>query len=155
TWVAFSVSRLLEEHLPNLVNYEFTAKMEDLLDSISRREAEAVAYLQDFYFGNGEAGLKPQLEKKIVEVDPREMGRFSLGKPETGEHRDEVFVRVGKFGPFIEQGERKGSIPNETPPDEMTLERALHLLDQAGVGEEPLGICPDTHQPVYLKQGRF
>jgi DNA topoisomerase-1 len=157
TWVAFSVSRLLEEHLPNLVNYEFTAKMEDLLDAISRQEAEAVTYLQDFYFGNsnGEAGLKPQLEKKIIEVDPREMGRFSLGKPETGEHRDEVFVRVGKFGPFIEQGERKGSIPNETPPDEMTLERALQLLDQAGVGEEPLGICPDTHLPVYLKQGRF
>lgn len=155
TWVAFSVSRLLEEHLPNLVNYEFTAKMEDLLDSISRKEEDSVGYLKNFYFGNGDAGLKPQLDKKIIEVDPREMGRFTLGKPETGEHLEEVFVRVGKFGPFIEQGERKGSIPQDTPPDEMTLERALQILDQAGVGEEPLGICPDTHQPVYLKQGRF
>lgn len=159
TWVAFSVSRLLEEHLPNLVNYEFTAKMEDLLDSISRKEEDSVAYLQGFYFGDGEAatsaGLKPQLDKKIIEVDPREMGRFTLGKPETGEHLEEVFVRVGKYGPFIEQGERKGSIQQDTPPDEMTLERALQILDQAGVGDEPLGICPDTHQPVYLKQGRF
>ncbi|WP_425617372.1 type I DNA topoisomerase [Anatilimnocola sp. NA78] len=157
TWVAFSVSRLLEEHLPNLVNYEFTAKMEDLLDSISRKEEDSTAYLQNFYFGNGEgnAGLKPQLDKKIIEVDPREMGRFTLGMPEEGEHREEVFVRVGKFGPFIEQGERKGSIPQDTPPDEMTLARALQILEQAGVGEEPLGICPDTHQPVYLKQGRF
>ncbi len=155
TWVAFSVSRLLEEHLPNLVNYEFTAKMEEGLDSISRQEGEAVAYLRDFYFGNGEAGLKPQLDKKIIEVDPRTISRFSLGVPEEGEFKEEVFVRVGKFGPFIEQGERKGSIPQDTPPDEMTLQRALQLLDQAGVGEEPLGICPDTHLPVYLKQGRF
>jgi DNA topoisomerase-1 len=155
TWVAFSVCRLLEEHLPNLVDYAFTAQMEDLLDAISRREAEAVSYLQEFYFGNGNVGLKPQLDKKLQEVDPREMGRFSLGTPTEGEHREEVFVRVGKFGPFIEQGERKCSIPQDTPPDELTLERALQLLDRAGVGEEPLGICPDTHQPVYLKQGRF
>lgn len=159
TWVAFSVSRLLEQHLPNLVNYEFTAKMEDLLDSISRKEEDSVAYLKDFYFGNGDGatsvGLKPQLDKKIIEVDPREMGRFTLGTPTAGEHREEVFVRVGKFGPFIEQGERKGSIQQDTPPDEMTLERALQILDQAGVGDEPLGICPETHKPVYLKQGRF
>lgn len=155
TWVAFSVCRLLEVHLPNLVDYAFTAQMEDLLDSISRQEAEAVTYLQEFYFGNGEAGLKPQLDKKIIEVDPREMGRFTLGTPTEGEHKEEVFVRVGKFGPFIEQGERKGSIPQDTPPDEMTLERALQLLDQAGVGDEPLGIDPDTHLPVFLKTGRF
>jgi DNA topoisomerase-1 len=155
TWVAFSVSRLLEEHLPDLVNYEFTAQMEDLLDSISRREAEAVSYLKQFYFGDGQPGLKPQLDAKIQEVDPREMSRFTLGRPEAGEHRDEVFVRVGKFGPFIEQGTRKASIPQDTPPDEITLERAMALLEQAAVGDEPLGICPDTHKPVYLKTGRF
>ncbi|MDX1948708.1 MAG: DNA topoisomerase, partial [Pirellulaceae bacterium] len=155
TWTAFSVSKLLEQHLPNLVDYQFTAQMEDLLDSISRQESGYLEYLNAFYFGNGTPGLKSQLEAKIVEVDPREISRFSLGKPESGMYREEVFVRVGKFGPFIEQGDRKASIQQDTPPDELTLAKALELLDQASVGQEPLGICPDTHRPVFLKQGRF
>jgi DNA topoisomerase-1 len=158
TWTAFSVSKLLEEHLPDLVNYEFTAEMEDLLDAISRGEFESVEYLHNFYFGkknNSHPGLKPQLDTKIQEVDPRELSRFSLGKPESGPYRDDVIVRVGKFGPFLEQGERKASIPQDMPPDEMTLAKALEMLEQASVGDEPLGIHPDTHKPVYLKQGRF
>ena len=73
-----------------------------LLDAISRHEQGWVEYLSDFYFGNkkveGAEGLKPQLEAKIVEIDPREMGRFLLGVPKEGPHREEVFVRVGKFG---------------------------------------------------------
>jgi DNA topoisomerase-1 len=154
TWTAFSVSKLLEQHLPNLVDYEFTAQMEDLLDAISRGESAANEYLQTFYFGdNAEMpGLKAQLDAKIQSVDPRDLSRFTLGHPPTG---DEVFVRVGKFGPFIEQGERKASITQDMPPDELTLEKAIAMLDQASVGEEPLGIHPDTHKPVYLKQGRF
>jgi DNA topoisomerase-1 len=154
TWTAFSVSKLLEQHLPNLVDYEFTAQMEDLLDAISRGESESNEYLQRFYFGDNHKlpGLKAQLDSKIQTVDPRDLSRFTLGSPDSGE---EVFVRVGKFGPFIEQGERKASIPQDMPPDEMTLEKALSMLDQASVGEEPLGIHPDTHKPVYLKQGRF
>jgi DNA topoisomerase-1 len=154
TWTAFSVSKLLEQHLPNLVDYEFTAQMEDLLDAISRGESESNEYLQRFYFGDNHKlpGLKAQLDSKIQTVDPRDLSRFTLGTPDSGE---EVFVRVGKFGPFIEHGERKASIPQDMPPDEMTLEKALSMLDQASVGEEPLGIHPDTHKPVYLKQGRF
>jgi DNA topoisomerase-1 len=66
-----------------------------------------------------------------------------------------VFLRVGKYGPFIEQGDRKASIPEDLPPDELTLAKALEMLEQASVGLEPLGICPDTQKPVYLKQGRF
>jgi DNA topoisomerase-1 len=158
TWTAFSVSKLLEQHLPSLVDYEFTAQMEDLLDSISRGEFEHVEYLSDFYFGkknNSHVGLKPQLDSKIQQIDPRDISRFSLGKPASEPHREEVFVRVGKFGPFIEQGERKASIPQDMPPDELTQLKALEMLEQASVGEEPLGIHPDTHKPVYLKQGRF
>jgi DNA topoisomerase-1 len=158
TWTAFSVSKLLEQHLPTLVDYEFTAQMENLLDDISRGEFESVEYLSDFYFGkknNSHPGLKPQLDSKIQQIDPRDISRFSLDKPPSGEHREEVFVRVGKFGPFIEQGERKASIPQDMPPDEMTLTKALEMLEQASVGDEPLGIHPDTHKPVYLKQGRF
>jgi DNA topoisomerase I len=158
TWTAFSVSKLLEQHLPNLVDYEFTAQMEDLLDDISRGEFESVAYLTNFYFGKQgqkHPGLKPQLDSKIQQIDPRDLSRFTLGTPAEGQHREEVFVRVGKFGPFIEHGERKASIPQDMPPDELTLEKALSMLEQASVGEEPLGIHPDTHKPIFLKQGRF
>ncbi len=155
TWTAFSVARLLEEHLPGLVDYQFTAQMEDLLDSISRQEEEPTKYLREFYFGNGQPGLKKQLEAKLSEIDARDLARFPLGKPETGEHREEVFVRVGKYGPFLEQGERKASIADDLPPDELTLAKAVEMLEQASRGQEPLGICPDTQRPVYLKQGRF
>ena len=155
TWTAFSVIRLLEQHLATLVDYQFTAQMEDLLDAISRHEQGYVEYLHNFYFGNGIPGLKPQLDAKILEIDPREMGRFSLGFPKEGAHREEVFVRVGKFGPFIEQGTRKASIQQDTPPDEMTLARALEMLAASSKAEEPLGIDPETHKPIFLKQGRF
>jgi DNA topoisomerase-1 len=158
TWTAFSVSKLLEQHLPNLVDYEFTAQMEDLLDAISRGEFEHVEYLHNFYFGKEHSdrpGLKPQLDSKILEIDARDLSRFSLGKPESGAFLDEVFVRVGKFGPFVEHGERKASIPQDMPPDELTLGKALEMLEHASLGDEPLGMHPDTHKPVYLKQGRF
>ncbi len=158
TWTAFSVIRLLETHLTKLVDYQFTAQMEDLLDAISRHEQGSIEYLSDFYFGNdktGAEGLKPQLDAKLLEIDPREMGRFSLGKPKEGHHREEVFVRVGKFGPFIEQGTRKASILQDMPPDEMTMSRALEMLAASSKADEPLGVDPDTHKPVFLKQGRF
>ncbi len=166
SWTAFSVIRLLEEHLGPLVDYDFTAQMEDYLDQISRNEQGFREYLHEFYFGDDvsrgiapsdgkRVGLKPLLDSKVQEIDPRQTSRFSLGAPEEGEQRDEVFVRVGRFGPFIEQGERRASIPDMTPPDEISLARALELLDGASKSEEPLGYCPETGKPVYLKNGRF
>ncbi len=155
TWVAFSVVRLLEEHLPTLVDYDFTAQMEDYLDSISRAEAGHVAYLHEFYYGNGSPGLKKNLENKIKEIDARTVSRFEIGTPESGSDRELIMLRVGRYGPFLEQGERRASLPNDLPPDELTIELALELLEQAKQVEEPLGICPDTHKPVFIKQGRF
>lgn len=155
TWTAFAVTRLLEEHFSSLVDYQFTAQMEDYLDAISRREAESIEYLQRFYFGDGDPGLKERLDSKLAEIDARMMSRFPLGKPESGEHTDEVFLRVGRYGPFVEQGERKASIPDGMPPDELSLAVALDLLEQGARDDEPLGICPDTHKPVFLKVGRF
>ncbi len=152
TWVAFSVVKLLEEHLANLIDYQFTAQMEDDLDAISRGEREQLDYLKSFYFGNGKPGLKPQLENKVEEIDARGISRIHIGTPPGGEP---VYVRVGRYSPFVEQGERTASLVEDTPPDEVTLEVALKLLEQAGKAEEPLGICPDTHKPVYLKVGRF
>jgi DNA topoisomerase I len=155
TWTAFSVARLMEDHLPTLVDYQFTAQMEDLLDSISRREAEHVSYLKSFYFGNGHPGLKQQLDTKIKEIDPRDISRFPIGAPSVGLNQEPIILRVGKYGPFLEQGDRKASLPNELPPDELTLAKAIELLEQAVQGEEPLGHDPETNRPVYLKQGRF
>ncbi|MDX1926657.1 MAG: type I DNA topoisomerase [Pirellulaceae bacterium] len=166
SWTAFSVIRLLVDHLGALVDYDFTAQMEDFLDQISRNEQDFKEYLHEFYYGDEKLqkdealpgkrmGLKPLLEAKVAEIDPRLAGRFSLGVPEEGEFREEAFVRVGRFGPFIEQGERRASIPDMMPPDEINLSKAMELLDGAAVGDEPLGHCPETGKPIYLKTGRF
>lgn len=152
TWVAFAVSQLLEVHLSSLVDYSFTAKMEDDLDAISRGEAGHVDYLRTFYFGNGSPGLKQQLAAKIDEIDPRAVGRIRIGQRDG---QEPIFVRVGRYGPFIEQGERKASLPEDLAPDEVNIAKAEEMLAQASQAEEPLGICPDTHKPVYLKVGRF
>jgi DNA topoisomerase-1 len=152
TWVAFSVVQLLEQHLAGLIDYTFTAKMEDDLDAISRGEQEYVEYLSAFYFGNSAPGLKQQLDHKGEQIDARDISRIWIGTPENGEP---VYVRVGRYSPFVEQGERTASLPDETPPDEVTLEAALKLLEHAAQGEEPLGLDPETQKPVYLKVGRF
>merc|ERR1712096_193376 len=128
-----------------------------LLDDISREEAERTEYLRKFYLGNGQPGLKQQISAKLEEIDPRQMSRFSLpyGVPIPTDGSEPVYVRVGKYGPFLEQGEHRASIPDGLPPDELTLAMAEELLTAAAKVEEPLGVCPDTHKPVFLKQGRF
>jgi DNA topoisomerase-1 len=152
TWTAMAVSQLLESHLPNLVDYQFTAQMEDDLDSISRGEAGHVAYLHNFYFGDGKTGLKPHLESKEGEINARDVSRVRIAQPD-GE--EPMYVRVGRYGPFVEQGDRRASLPNGLAPDEVTRESALEMLARAQAAEEPLGMCPDTGKPVYLKNGRF
>ncbi|HEX3996968.1 MAG TPA: type I DNA topoisomerase [Pirellulales bacterium] len=160
TWTAFAVSQLLENHLPSLVDYQFTAQMEDDLDSISRGESKRTEYLRGFYFGdssgvnpaNGSPGLKPQLENKVEQINARDVSRITIGQPEG---QEPIFVRVGRYGPFVEQGERKASLQDTMAPDELTVPVALDLLSRAQQAEEPLGICPDTGRPIYLKTGRF
>ncbi|SMP54208.1 DNA topoisomerase I [Neorhodopirellula lusitana] len=166
SWTAFSVIRLMETHFDALVDYDFTAQMEDFLDTISREEAESLEYLKNFYFGDESAepqklcnkdaiGLKNRLASKIEEIDPRLTAKFSLGFPEEGENREEVFVRVGKYGPFLEQGERKAPILDGMAPDEMDLEKAMELFESASREDEPLGTHPESGKPIYMKAGRF
>jgi DNA topoisomerase-1 len=156
TWVAFAVSRLLESHLPDLIDYRFTAQMEDELDAISRGEMEHIDYLKSFYFGNEHPGLKQQLENKVDEIDARDVSSLLIGQPdESGERGEPIHVRVGRYGPFLEQGTRRVSLPEGMPPDELTVPKALELLDKAQAADEPLGICPDTRKPVFVKIGRF
>jgi len=156
TWTAFAVSQLLEEHLPELVDYQFTAEMEDELDAISRGEMNHLDYLRMFYFGNGHPGLKQLLKDKVGEIDARSVCRISIGKPnKDGPQNEEIFVRVGRYGPFLEQAGRRATLPERLPPDELTREKALEMLNKAEQGEQPLGICPITHKPVFVKVGRF
>ena len=156
TWVAFAVCQLLEAHLPDLVDYQFTAEMEDELDAISRGEMGHVDYLREFYFGNDHDGLKQILKDKVDQIDARDVSRIRIGKPKgKGDRGAEVYVRVGRFGPFVEQGKRRASLPEQLAPDELTLEAALELLDKAAQAEEPLGTCPATGKPVFLRTGRF
>ncbi len=160
SWRAFSVTRLMEQHFGPLVDYEFTAEMEDFLDSISRKEAGHLEYLKKFYFGDDSddkhnVGLKGRLKEKLEKIDAKQTAMFLLGTPTEGEHREEVFVRVGKYGPYIEQGERKASIPDGMPPDEMNLGKAMELLEQSEVEDEPIGTHPETGKPIFIKVGRF
>jgi len=151
TWTAFAVCQLLEQHLSELVDYKFTAEMEDELDSISRGEASHVEYLKEFYFGNSRPGLKPELEAKADQIDARDVSRIWLGRAPTG---GDIYVRVGRYGPFLEHGERRASIPSEMAPDELTVERALALLDESARRDAPLGYDADG-QPIYLRVGRY
>ncbi len=152
SWTAFSVTRLMEEHFSSLVDYEFTAQMEDSMDAISRDEASNVEYLQNFYFGNHAPGLRALLDDKIATVDARAICTFPVGPGPDGEP---VNVRVGKFGPYLEHGARKATLPEGLAPDELKLDQALILLEQSQASEEPLGLCPATGRAVYIKAGRF
>ena len=118
TWTAFAVSQLLELHLPELVDYQFTAQMEDDLDAISRGESGHVAYLRKFYFGNGrpgngQPGLKSNLESKTGEIQARDVSRVKIAEPAG---QEPIFVRIGKYGPFLEQGPRRAALPEGLAP---------------------------------------
>ena len=163
TWVAFAVCNLLEKYLPDLIDYQFTAEMEDDLDAISRGEREWIDYLHEFYFGSGKKGngkkateipgLKPLLANMLDRIDAREISTIEIGTPPDG--GEPLHVRVGRYGPFLEQGERRVSVPESMAPDELTVEKGLELLENAQQNEEPLGYDPESGKPVFVKVGRF
>jgi DNA topoisomerase-1 len=152
TFTAFAVVDLLASYLGWLVDYQFTAKMEDDLDEISNGKARRVDYLKHFFLGNGTPGLRERVSSVEGDIDPRRICSIPLGKNEAG---DTVEVRVGRYGPFLSCGEKRAAIPDEMPPDEMTFVRALELLQKGGEGPKSLGADPTTGLPVYLKIGRF
>jgi len=130
--------------------------MEDELDAISRGEKGHVEYLRSFYYGDGHPGLKEQLKNKTETIDARQVSRILIGKPEgEGSRAEPIFVRVGRYGPRIEQGRRWARIPEGMAPDELTVAKALELLDQSEQAEKLLGYCPETGKPVFLRVGRF
>ncbi len=152
TFTAFAVVRLLDRYLHHLVDYAFTAKMEDELDEISTGAKKGLDYLRAFYHGNGVPGLERHLKEVDAKIDPREICSLPLGKNASG---DEIEIRVGRYGPFLSCKDKRASIPDELPPDELTLEKAQEMLAKEAEGPTVLGNHPETGLPVYLKNGRF
>jgi len=147
-FLAFSVVQLLERHFPRLVDYTFTARMEDDLDEIAAGEEARSAWLQRFYFGeNGNDGLKTQVEGRLDEIDAREVNTVEL--PGT-----DIVVRVGKYGPYLERGGERQTLPPDIAPDELSAERAAEILAQ-GNQEHELGVDPESGRPVAIRSGRY
>jgi DNA topoisomerase-1 len=152
TFTAFAVVNLMESNLAELVDTEFTARMEDRLDAISRGEERSLPYLEEFYHGNGTQGLRPLLDGKVSEVDPREICTIPLGEDSEGR---EIAARVGRYGPYLQRGESTAPIPPGTCPDELNVERAEQMLIEGERAEQPIGSHPETGEPVYVKSGRY
>jgi DNA topoisomerase-1 len=161
-FLAFAVVTLLERHFSELVDYEFTAQMEDALDQIARGEAERVPWLKRFYFGpegqlasagapaDGDAepgrGLK-SLVSNIGEIDARDVSSFPLAGTD-------IVVRVGRYGPYLERGDQRANVPEDMAPDELTQEKAEELLDQPS-GDKILGTDPQSGHVLVAKSGRY
>jgi DNA topoisomerase-1 len=150
TFTAFAVVTLLEQSFPNLVDYAFTARMEDDLDEIATGEQDRVPWLTRFYLGD--EGLKATIEKRLGEIDARAVNSIPIG---SDEHGQEIVARVGRYGPYVERGEDRGSIPEDLAPDEVTVEKASELIDEQSRGDKILGTDPDSGLIVLGRTGRF
>jgi DNA topoisomerase I len=146
SFTAFAVVGLLEQYFTNLVDYGFTASMEDELDEIATGAEETVPYLRQFYFGNGATGLKQMVSGQLDQIDARLVNTIPIG--------DGINVRVGRFGPYVERGEERASVPEDLAPDELTVARAEELLS-AGTTDRRIGTDPTTGLPVLVRAGRF
>lgn len=159
TWLAFAIIRLLEEHFSWLVDYDFTADMEEDLDRIASGGMHRVDWLREFYFGSGESdgraeGLK-NLVENLGEIDARANSTFEIG--------DGISLRVGRYGPYIERPKADGaegemdtaSVPEDLAPDELTVAKALELFEHQGGDERSLGTHPDFGTEIVAKAGRF
>ncbi|HEX2038848.1 MAG TPA: type I DNA topoisomerase [Acidimicrobiales bacterium] len=146
SFTAFAVVGLLERHFPRLVDYAFTAHMEEELDEIAAGLEDAVPWLTSFYFGNGSPGLKQLVSEHLGEIDAREVNSIPIG--------NDIVVRVGRYGPYIQRGEERAPVPDDLAPDELTVEKAEELL-AAPSGDRVLGEDPATGLPVVAKAGRY
>jgi DNA topoisomerase I len=164
SFTAFAVVGLLERYFTNLVDYGFTASMEDDLDEIASGVEEALPWLTRFYFGadapgamEGDGtevdtlGLKATVAAHLSEIDAREVNSIPLGEGSDGQA---IVARVGRYGPYLQRGDDRASIPDDLAPDELTIERAEEIL-AAPSNDRVLGTDPDSGLEIQLKAGRF
>ena len=165
SWLAFAVSRLLVEHFPTLVDYSFTAELEDTLDEVARGNAKRLDVLSGFYFGDSDGSLGSgfneweglqKLVSELGDIDARALSTFPLHRPDVGEEGTGIDVRVGRYGTYLEAtDERRANVPDDLAPDELTVEKATELLANPMGEERELGLDPQTHTPIVVKNGRF
>lgn len=151
TFTAMAVTKLLEQYFPNLVDYAFTAKMEQTLDDISNGEIESLPYLKEFY--GGEEGLDSQVKTNEEKIDPRDICTLDLEGIESK-------VRVGRYGPYLQKEQEDGenltaSLPAEISPADITNEMAEKLIKQKLEGPTPIGMHPDEGLPIFVLHGPF
>lgn len=154
-WIAFSVVRLLEDHFADLVEYDFTAEMEDDLDRIADGEQNRVDWLTGFYFGNDQhKGLRTVVDN-LGEIDARDINSVQLASG--------ITLRIGKYGPYLETPDpesvdgtpRRVNVPPELAPDELTAAKAKELIEAPVVGDRILGIDPETGREIAARDGRY
>jgi DNA topoisomerase-1 len=152
TFTAFATNNLMEAQFEPLVDVNFTAEMEEVLDDIARGRKEPTPYLQEFY--HGDDGIEPRVEEGLESIDPREISSISF-PDQWGDH----VVRVGKYGPYVEGGMNgstvTASIPDDLVPGDTTEERLREILEEANKGDRVLGIHPEADLPVLLKSGPY
>lgn len=153
SWLAFSIVRLLEEHFADLVDYDFTAALEDDLDAIARGEQNRAAWLREFYFGSeAHVGLR-NIVDNLGDIDAREINSTKIG--------DVAVLRFGRYGPYLEapgddpETPRRINVPDDLAPDELTPEKAQELIDAPVGGDRVLGQNPENGRDVVVKDGRF
>jgi len=160
SFTAFAVIGLLERHFGRLVDYAFTASLEDDLDAIAAGEGDSTGWLTRFWFGSPDGreggiaragGLKAMVGDRLGEIDAREVNSIPIGTDTDG---NGIVVRVGRYGPFVQRGEDRASLPDDLPPDELTAARAEELLS-APSGDRVLGTDPETGAEVVAKAGRY
>ena len=155
TWMAFSVVRLLEQHFADLIDYDFTAALEDDLDAIARGEQKRIEWLHSFYFGSDtHVGLR-QVVDNLGEIDARALNATRI--------TDTATLRFGKYGPYLEVADpahpdakpRIVNVPEDLAPDELTAAKAQELIDAPVAGDRVLGENPDNGKVIVVKDGRF
>jgi DNA topoisomerase-1 len=152
SWTAFAVVRLLKDHFTTLIDFKFTAIVEEELDEIAMGTRDRDKWLHEFYFGNGQElpGLKPLVEHNKDNIDAATLNAFHVGPhPVSG---DMIEARPGKYGPYIRCGEQTAGIPDSMAPDELTVDVALEILARPKF-EDPIGEIEGF--PVFKKTGKY
>lgn len=152
SWTAFATSALLEHHFGRLVDYDFTARMEEDLDDIAGGRAQRVPYLRRFYLGEDGEGmaLRPLIDSKMGEIDARGIATIHVPKLEGSG----IEVRVGRYGPYMQLGEQKANLPEDLAPDELTAEKAAEIMSRP-TGDRVIGVDEASGHPVVARAGRY